>query len=186
MAGELTPAQRAYIRKRTKIEDPDPSDMAGELNIIPFLDIVVNIIMFLLMTTVTVAFFAQLEAQLPTLKHGVGSRGANQDKNALNLSITVTTNGVIVAGSGGKLAPGCDTTETGAVVTVPKHNNQYDWAGLTKCVAKVKKHFEDESKVIVSADPVIPFEHVVHAMDAVRSQGDEELFPDVLLSAGVR
>ena len=48
---KLTPQQRAYIRRRTKVHDPDPSEIAGELNIVPFLDIVVNLIMFLLATS---------------------------------------------------------------------------------------------------------------------------------------
>jgi len=61
----LTPAQRQYIRKRTKVEDLDPSEMAGELNIIPFLDIVVNLIMFLLMTTTVVLAVVQIDTELP-------------------------------------------------------------------------------------------------------------------------
>ena len=64
MPARLTPRQRAYVRKRTVVPDPDPSELAEELNIVPFLDIVVNIIMFLLMTLTTVAFFSQVEAAL--------------------------------------------------------------------------------------------------------------------------
>lgn len=186
MAGELTPAQRQYIRKRTRVHDLDPSEMAGELNIIPFLDIVVNIIMFLLMTTMTVAFFSQVEAQLPEYRRGgVGSRAA-QPEETLNLNITVTESGVIVTGSGGKLAPGCEQIGTGRVITVPKRGATYDWEGLTACVAKVKSQFPDERQVIVSADPLVPYEHLISAMDAVRNKGDDELFPEVMLSAGVR
>ena len=47
----LSPQQRAYIRRRTRVHEPDPSELSSELNIIPFLDIVVNLIMFLLATS---------------------------------------------------------------------------------------------------------------------------------------
>ena len=190
MPGQLSPAQRMYIRKRTKIRDLDPSEMAGELNIIPFLDIVVNLIMFLLVTTTTVLAVAQIEAQLPQYRGGVGSR-STESANALNLNVTITQNGIIVTGSGGKLAPGCTTTAAGRVVTVSRlGNGQYDWPALTDCVARVKSEFPEEQQVILGADPLVEYEHLVKAMDAVRNKrtenGTQELFPQVLLSGGVR
>lgn len=183
---KLTGAQRQYIRKKTKVEELDPSEMAGELNIIPFLDIVVNLIMFLLMTTSSVLAVVQIETQLPSYKRGVGGRASAPQEPSLNLNVTVTENGVIVTGSGGKLAPGCTTTASGRVLTVPKKGKDYDWAALTSCAAQVKSEFPDETQVIVSADPLIEFETVVLAMDALRAQDDKELFPQVLLSGGVR
>ncbi|MEM6960847.1 MAG: biopolymer transporter ExbD [Myxococcota bacterium] len=184
---KLTSQQRNYIRKRTKFREPDPSEMVGELNIIPFLDITVNLIMFLLIASSTVAFFSQVAAQLPQYRRGgVGSRAANPAEQ-LNLNVTVTENGVIVAGSGGKLAPGCENTAGGRVLTVPKKSDgSYDWEALTTCVARVKEQFPDETQVTVSADQLVEFQHLVGAMDAIRNQGENELFPDVMLSAGVR
>ena len=183
MSGSFTPQQRAYIRKRSAHHELDPSEVAGELNIIPFLDIVVNIIMFLLATTETVLAIAQIEANLPTL--GRGGRGVTAAP-ALNLNVTVTSEGIIVAGAGGKLAPGCENTAGGRVVTVPKVGGSYDWNGLTECVAKIKGQFPDEDSVTMSADPTVEYEHFVHAMDAVREKGERQLFPRVQLSAGVR
>lgn len=182
---EITTQQRLYIRKRTKFEEPDPSEMVGELNIIPFLDITVNLIMFLLMLVAMIAFFAQLEARLPEYgRGGVGRRAAEEPR--LNLNLTITENGIIVAGSGGKLAPGCQSTTTGRILTVAKQGGEYDWDALTKCVSTVKQEFPEETQVTISADPVVHYEYLVRTMDSVRAKGDEELFPDVLLSAGVR
>ena len=80
MPARLTPCQRAYVLKRVMIPDLDPSELSEELNIVPFLDIVVNIIMFLLMTLTTVAFFSQVEAALPQYrKGGIGSRAAQNE-----------------------------------------------------------------------------------------------------------
>ncbi|MCA9580462.1 MAG: biopolymer transporter ExbD [Myxococcales bacterium] len=182
---EFTTAQRQYIRKRTKIHEPDPSEVAGELNIIPFLDVVMNIIMFLLATSLTITFF-QIQSDLPEYKRGVGGRASAEQEQKLNLSVTITDQGVIVTGSGGKLAQGCQTTTGGAVMTVPKKGRDYDWAGLTECVFQVKQQFPDEVEVIVTADPLIEYQDVVFAMDALRNKGEQELFTDVLISAGVR
>ncbi len=183
----LSATQRAYIRRRSKIHDLDPSEMMGELNIVPFLDIVVNLIMFLLATTEAVLAIAQIEAQLPQLGRGGKSTGAAAAPG-LNLNVTVTDNGVIVTGSGGKLAPGCQDVASGRVTTVPKKDGKYDWEALTECVSRIKSvpAFSDEHEVIIGADPMIEYEHVVSAMDALRGNEQQKLFPDVLLSAGVR
>ena len=96
---------------------------------------------------------------------------------------------LIVSGSGGKLAPGCEDTQTGRVITVPATDGRLQWhnegrdgennptheegpttQALVACLEHIKAHpeFSDEFKVILSADPEIEFEHLVGAMDAVR------------------
>jgi biopolymer transport protein ExbD len=181
---KFTPKQRAYIRKHGKQVDLDPSEMVGELNIVPFLDIVVNLIMFLLATTEAVLLISQIESDLPKIAQG-RSKGADV-ATPLNLNVTVTDGGVIVSGSGGKLAPGCTGIEQGRQLTVPKKGKDYDWSGLTECVSRVKTQFKDEHSVTVSADPQVQYEYVVSAMDAVRTKGKDPLFPDVLISVGIR
>ena len=124
---------------------------------------------------------------------GVGDPGRAQAQvvRASELVIEVQTlvppdREIIVSGSGGKLARGCTTTAPGKVITVPAGmNGEHDWQGLTTCVRRVKEQFADETRVTLSADPEVPYEHLIAAMDAVRGE-NEELFPDVLLSAGIR
>lgn len=196
MALKFTARQQTYIRKRTKVHDLDPSEAAGELNIVPFLDIVTNIIMFLLATTAYVLTTCELDAHLPTIGRGGG--GGDSPQTTLNLSVTVTERGIIVAGSGGKLQSGCHATGTGNVITVPGHppaspapgtdDTAYRtyWRSLTQCLVVVHGQFPDEHQVILTADPNIEYGSIVAAMDSVRSDGTTELFPDVMLSAGVR
>lgn len=157
----------------------------GELNIVPFLDIVVNLIMFLLATSEAVLLMSQIESDLPQIARGRSS-SSDDVTSPLNLNVVVTADGVLVSGSGGKLAQGCEQIEIGRGITVPTKNGGYDWPGLTTCVAKVKNSYEEETSVTVSADPAVQYEHVVAAMDAVRSQGERELFPRVMISVGVR
>ena len=181
---KFTPRQRAYIRKRSKDPHLDPSEMVGELNIVPFLDIVVNLIMFLLATTEAVLLISQIESDLPKISRG-RSKGADV-QTPLNLNVTVVEGGVIISGSGGKLARGCTGIDAGREVTVPKKGKEYDWTALTECVSRVKQQYRDEHSVTVSADPQVQYEYVVAAMDAVRNRGKDPLFPDVMISVGVR
>lgn len=180
---KFTPKQRNYIRKRGKPIELDPSEIAGELNIIPFLDIVMNLIMFLLATTEAVLLISQIESDLPKIAHG---RSKGDIATPLNLNVTVTDGGVIVSGSGGKLARGCTGIDSGRDITVPKKGKDYDWTGLTECAARVKQQYRDERSVTVSADPQVEYEYVVAAMDAVRNRGKDPLFPEVMISVGVR
>lgn len=183
---KLSPRQRTYIRKRAHKHDLDPSEMVGELNIVPFLDIVVNLIMFLLATTEAVLLIAQIESDLPRIARG---RASNQPvQTPLNLNVTVTDAGALVTGSGGKLAPGCEQVDGAGsrLVTVPRKGKEYDWNALTECVVRIKRQYDEEDTVTVSADPQIEYEHVVAAMDAVRRKGKDDLFPHVLISVGVR
>lgn len=185
MALKFTARQQTYIRKRTKVHDLDPSESAGELNIVPFLDIVTNIIMFLLATTAYVLTTCELDAHLPTI--GRGGSGSTDSQATLNLSVTVTERGIIVAGSGGKLQPGCHATGTGNIITVQRRaDSTFDFAALTQCLVVIHGEFPDEHQVILTADPNIEYGNIVAAMDAVRENGTTELFPDVMLSAGVR
>jgi len=185
MGLKLTANQRRYLRKHGTREPLGAAELSDELNIVPYLDIVVNLIMFLLMVISSVAFFTQVNASLPTLGRGGGGVGAETPQ--LNLNVTLAQRGIIVAGASGKLAPGCDTTQSGAdAITVVRRGNTYDWAALTACIAKVKREFPDETKVTVSADPLVTFQDLLSAMDAVRTNGTDEMFTDVVISAGVR
>lgn len=183
---QLTPQQRNYIRKRTKFEEPDPSELSGELNIVPFLDITVNLIMFLLMSVAAIAFFTQISSSLPNYGRGRATRPGQTEEKSLNLNLFITDKGVTVTGSSGKLQPGCDTVTSGQTVTVPRAGGEYDWEGLATCLKKVKSQFQDETEVTIAADPEVAYEVLVGAMDTVRNDGGDELFPDILLSAGVR
>jgi biopolymer transport protein TolR len=77
------------------------------------------------------------------------------------------------------LPPGTDADRDG-------QPDVYDWRGLTRCLATVKGQFPDESQAILSADPNVEYRHLIAAMDAIRADGELPLFPEMLLSAGVR
>jgi len=59
--------------------------------------------------------------------------------------------------------------------------DSYDYAGLTETMGKVKDEYPDEQQVIIRAAAHVEYEVIVLTLDAVRSQGDRELFGEVVL-----
>jgi biopolymer transport protein TolR len=190
--------------QRSNIENNDPK----ELNLVPYLDIVTNIIMFLLLTT-TVTQMGVINVSAP--KYGTGSSGAGQkkeEKPPLNLSVFITDKGFTIAATGGVL-PGIDSSEEARAKgpTIPKVNDPnkclamkrkesapcYDYIGLIKKLAEIKKIFPDETKINISAEENIRYEVLVNVMDAAREnpfERDEsgnpmQMFYDVVFAAGL-
>src|SRR3954454_20521747 len=100
----LSTAQVAKIRRLSQPRELAPDEEGGELNIVPFLDIVMNILIFVL-ATVSVTFTATIETTPPASPSG-GVR-AEHKKESLNLSVLITNEGHAIKTSGGNVAPGC-------------------------------------------------------------------------------
>ncbi len=175
-------AGRLAAKMRKIREDHEDEEMEnGELNLVPYLDIVTNVIMFLMMTTTFAAALADINVSAPTV--GAGGPGpADQVKQDLNLTLQISDKGFTIAASGAVLY---ENDVPGRVPTIPKKGGDYDYAALTRKMGDIKKQFEDETKVIINANPDITYEVVVAAMDAARNDGSKTLFNDVTLAAGV-
>jgi biopolymer transport protein ExbD len=173
----LSSAQVAKIRRLSQPKELAPDEEGGELNIVPFLDIIVNILIFVL-ATVAVTFTSTIETTPPSSGGGVRS---NIESKALNLTVLVVTDGFSIKASGGNVAPGC--TGTGSGLAIPKKGAQYDYPTLTACAARLKKgspDFADETQVTVTANSDVPYQTIISVIDAVRSgPKGETLFPDV-------
>lgn len=172
---------RSMIRRKAKPPDHDPSE-EGEINLVAYLDIVTNIIMFLLVTVTTVLATVDINVSSPNLNPGSG--GPDPNPNELNLTVTVTNSGFIVAGAGGVLTQGCD--RTGPPPTVPMRGPEWDYDGLTRCMQRIKTEFPSETRAIVAANPDIRYEIVVRTMDAMRGAPPSLLFTDIMMSAGIQ
>jgi len=152
---------------------------AGELNLVPYMDIVTNIIIFLLASVVNQVSLANINVSSPTISDGGG--GATDEpppeKPPLNLAVTVGGTGFTVGASGGVLP---------IIGKLP--NGQYDYKTLTTKLKEIKgtPGNERETKAIFNADAVIPYDIVVATLDAMRATEDNKvLFPDVNFSAGL-
>jgi biopolymer transport protein ExbD len=174
---QLSAAQRSRIRRLSQPKEAEPGDEAGELNVVPYLDIITNIMMFVL-ASVSVSFIGTIDTTPPSIG---GSRvRADVSSKALNLSAFIVREGVSLKTSGGNIAPGCN--DAGSGVTIPKTGEDYDLKSLTACVKRLKNanpSFKEETQVTITASSNIEYKVVIDVMDALRSDGEEELFPDV-------
>src|SRR5690606_22920389 len=101
--------------------------------IVPFLDIVVNILIFVL-ATVAVTFTSSIETNPP----GSGGQGVRQEqKKSLGLTIMIVSQGFSIKAQGGNVAPGC--AGAGPGIAIPKAGDSHDFTRLRECVAKLKK-----------------------------------------------
>ncbi|MFT3763996.1 MAG: biopolymer transporter ExbD [Minicystis sp.] len=173
----LSPAQRSKVRRLSAPVAPEPGEDGGELNVVPYLDIIMNVMMFVL-ATVTVTF----TASIPTSAAQVSPRPAPTAPEALNLAALITSQGVALKTAGGAIATGCG--DVGSGITIPNVAGGYDLASLTACARRIKGSrpaYASETQVAVSASPDVPYDTVVAVMDALRSDEAGELFPDVRL-----
>ncbi|MCC6662249.1 MAG: biopolymer transporter ExbD [Polyangiaceae bacterium] len=173
----LTAAQRGRIRRLSQPRELSPDEEGGELNIVPFLDIIMNVLIFVL-ATIAVTFTATIDTTPPASQSG-GVR-SSVESTALNLTIFIVNEGFSLKASGGNIAPGCEGAGPG--ITIPKKGNQYDFELLNTCAARLKKaspEFDDETQVFITANPGTEYQTIVQVLDAVRTtpQG-ESLFTD--------
>ncbi|AKT40175.1 biopolymer transporter ExbD [Chondromyces crocatus] len=177
-AGEtLSPAQRSRIRRLSQPKEPAPGEEAGELNVVPYLDIITNVMIFVL-ASVSVIFITSIDSTPPAI--GGGKVRSEAASKALNLSALVTSQGISLKTSGGNIAPGC--AGVGAGVTIPMVDKMHDYAAVTACAKRLKgaqPEFAQETQVTLTANADVQFQVIVSTMDALRRDGEEELFPDV-------
>jgi biopolymer transport protein ExbD len=163
---------------------------SGELNLVPYLDIVVNIIMFLLATITFSAVMGHVNVNTPTTTPVSMGNQEETPKEDLNLTVSISERGFTIAASGGVLYEGWTWGGSGLmqtttnVPTIPLKGSDYDYERLTQQMRIIKDHYPDEKKVIINANPQVTYEKVVATMDAIRKDS-KELFSEVLLSAGV-
>lgn len=172
----LSAAQRSKIRRLSAPKEVDEADAGGELNIVPFLDIIMNVLMFVL-ATVAVTFTATIDTFPP--RAGSGARAPTTP--TLGLTVLIVPDGFSLKARGGNVAPGC--ADTGPGIAIPKRDAEYDFDALKACATKLKgaaSEFKEEMAVTISANPPIPYQAVISTMDALRKdEQGEMLFPDV-------
>jgi biopolymer transport protein TolR len=178
---KLSAAQRSKIRRLSAPKELAPDEEGGELNIVPFLDIIMNVLMFVL-ATVSVTFTATIDT-FPPKAGGQGATVRPPVDHTLGLTILIVPDGFSVKARGGNVAPGCKDSGSGLAVGKTT-SGDYDYDGLGKCVAGLKRSsqdFADETTVTISANPNIPYSAVIATMDAIRTAPDngDEMFPDV-------
>lgn len=155
---------RGHHYKRLSKEPP-------ELNITAFLNLMVVLVPFLLITAVF-SRMTILELNLPT-----GAGGPTPDKPKLVVEVIVRDKGIEI--SNGKAI----------LVRFPKAEDEYDIRTLSEYLLKIKAENLEHTTATVLMEPDIEYSALVAVMDAVRVaeivQGDNpeaqeiELFPNI-------
>jgi biopolymer transport protein ExbD len=158
-------------RRRRKGQDKG----SGELNIMPFMNLMVILLPFLLLTAVF-SRTAVLELNLP------GPSAAEDPQQTLALEITVRNDRIEVG----------DRT-TGLLTELMNGASGYDVDTLSTYLMQVKARFPDKVDATMLVEPDVSYDAVVQVMDAVRSvrttdngaQVAAELFPEISIGDAV-
>jgi biopolymer transport protein TolR len=167
----------ACRRMRDHVEEIE--DEAGELNLVPYMDIVTNIIIFLLASMINQVSLANINVTVPSISGGGASANDTPppEKPPLNLTVSVGASGFTVAAAGGVLP------------IVPKlPNGQYDYKSLQVKLREIKSAPDNatETKANFSADANVPYDIVVATLDTMRQTEEGKiLFPDISFAAGI-
>jgi biopolymer transport protein TolR len=172
--GVSSAVERSRLRRLSLPRELDFDEEAGELNVVPFLDVIVNILIFVL-ATIAVTFTGAIDIRAPSLLgRGVLEQG-------LDLTVIVVGDGIALKTTAGNVAPGCQGAGPG--VAVPKHGGAHDFAALTACATRIKQssaQAAEETQVFVTANPDVDYQTIVGVVDALRmTSAGEPLFPDV-------
>ncbi len=137
----------------------------AELNITAFMNLMVVLVPFLLITAVF-SRITILELNLPT-----ADKPSAQDEKSLDLTVVVRRNGLYVFATGKP------------VKSFSKSVEKYPFAELNALLQKIKQREPETLEARVLLEPDIKYETLVHVMDAMRVAvvaGEfQELFPAI-------
>ena len=150
------------MRRRLREEEH-----TGELNIVPYLDVVVNLVMFMLLSMTGLLALGVLNVSAPKIGDAASASAAESQPKLL-LTVAIGKEGFYVAGAGAVLGQDAPTPDTSRPPTIPLRNGKHDYLALTEQMKKIKEQFPNETAVILSADPEIVYDVLIQTMDACR------------------
>jgi biopolymer transport protein TolR len=205
-AGITENAALAKIRGRVRREiakAEEEEEGGGEINLVPYLDIVVNTVIFLLATTASALALANINVNSPRYEDPtVGASAAppsEEEKQKLNLTVAISYTGFIVAGAGGVMTAADGSSPTIkcmvplqqdrcpaflATRTTASGDNEtvwvdkYDYKALTTLMKQIREKFPAERQGILTADRLIPYKVIIDTMDTLRGSGAKCLEKD--------
>jgi len=161
------------LRMRRRHHQEDPT----ELNITAFLNLMVILVPFLLISAVF-SRMTILELNIPPAPPPSDS----QPKKEFQLVVTIRSNAIEVGDTIG-----------GLIKRIPSIKEGYDYTTLSKLLKTIKARFPDKTAVSILSEPEITYDTLVQVMDSVRVTAVEksesgslintlmraELFPDI-------
>ena len=185
----LTAGDVTYVRRKRGRLKFDDEHIDGEINIVPYLDIMVNLIMFLLMVQATSIALGMINVNAPSYAPpGPANQAPKPDpEKSLRLTVGIAADGFYIAAKGGVL-PGeepaqpteTETAEAKRSPTIPRRaDGGYDFAALTRKLRGIKAAFPKVDAVYIAADDATAYQDIVKTLDASRADSSGPLFPNV-------
>ncbi len=149
-------ARRHHYKRRTKPEH--------ELDVTTFLNLMVVLIPFLLITAV----FSQLTIVELNLPSSAGGSSSAEESFRVE---------VIVRETGFEISNG-----TAMIASIPKVDDEFDFDTLSEFMIELKRSYPNHDAASVLVEALIPYDYLIQAMDTVRSvevpsideQGEEQ------------
>ena len=137
----------------------------SEIPLVPFIDLLLCCVMFLLVTAV----WNQL-AKLNANQQQPGQQAPNEPppEEKVKVILQVQASGFVLASTAGDR------------IEVPKNGDQYDMEGLREKLQERKRLDPNRKDLVVAPEDGVKYEDVVASMDMVVGEG----FPDMSLSDG--
>jgi biopolymer transport protein TolR len=145
---------------------------SGELNLVPYLDVVTTLVIFLIFTFQVVIEFRLIELLPPAYSAQARNPSETPDEPPVTLTLIITAEGYRIVTN----RPELGTAE------IPLKGGEYDNNKLTQELLDVKNELTLGESLILTASDDIEYKVVVAAMDAARQFEGRLLFPDVLLA----
>jgi biopolymer transport protein TolR len=185
-------ARKAMGRREQEVEQDEIE--SGEINLVPYLDIVTNLMLFLLVSVSAGFLLGQINTTLPD--HAPAAAAAqpadpskNPDEQSLQLVVSVTRSSVIlwsVTGLEGSLAE--PRARGGRLPDRAGEQPQFDLAPINQALHEIasrrwrgKLRARDTYEIILQADGEVPYGTIIAAMDALRRKLPEPGKPDDFL-----
>ena len=160
-------ARQHHYKRRTKSDH--------ELDVTTFLNLMVVLVPFLLMTAV----FSRLTIVELNLPSSAG--GASPSEDSFRVEVVVREAGIEI------------TNGRATIASIPKMDEEYDLQTLSDLIIALKQEYPEQDAASVLMEPHIPYDYLIRVMDIVRSvevpvesedgDGDEyqlvALFPEI-------
>jgi biopolymer transport protein TolR len=159
-------------RRRSHHEMVDEAEESGELNLVPYLDIITTLVIFLIFTFQVVIEFRLIELLPPAYSATARNAGDTPTEGPTTLTL-------VIHGEGYRLMTNKDL---GTVDVKKRGDGSYDNDQLTQELVRTKKDLALGESLVLTASSDVEYKVVVAAMDAARSYQGQLLFPDVLLA----
>ncbi len=183
---------RARVRsrvRRSQASAEEEKESSGELNLVPFLDILINTLIFLLASTAVATPLAHIKTTTPVYTPDPGPEGPKGGEKLF--TVAIGRDGFYLGGVGGVLGKGDGPSVPCAgprsrCISDPMAGppgSFYDYGALAAKARKLKAAHPKQRRVILTADKEVPYHVMVATMDALRGTAKKPLFDQIAFSS---